>query len=116
MPPVYENFGWGLRPDGAHKGPGFAAGLTDLGEVITEMSAGPNDALYPLVYQGITPWEVLMLQDAPYIPYSQWSSDLRAINDWALYQASLRNMAGKPPFWQSFDGDAGAPYTYHRSR
>lgn len=110
MPPVYENFGWGKRPDGTYKGPGFASGYSDLGDVITEMSAGPKDALYPMVYQGITPWEILMLQDAPYAPYRNWSPDLRAIDDWALYQASLRSMQGKSPFWQPDDGDSGINY------
>lgn len=72
----YPDFNLGQRPDGTHKGPGFAMGYSDLGDLITEMSAGPPDALYPMVYQGITPWEMLMTQDAPYVPYENWNPTL----------------------------------------
>lgn len=104
------NWGWGLRKDNTFKGPGFAADITDDGSYITEMSAGPKDALYPSVYQGILPWEILMLRDAPYTPYQNWSPELRAIDAWALYQGSLRKMVGQSPFWQPADGASGVNF------
>lgn len=113
MPTYYPDFNLGQRIDGTFKGPGFATATSDMGDLITEMSAGPPDANYPMVYKGITPWEMLFLQDAPFTPYQQWSPELHQINDWALYQASLRNMSGQPLFWQPSDGMPGLNYTPH---
>lgn len=55
---TYPDFSYGQRPDGTNKGPGFAAQILPDGSVMTEYSLGPVGALYPAVYQGITPWDM----------------------------------------------------------
>lgn len=60
---TYPDFGYGQRPDGTNKGPGFAAQILHDGAVMTEYSLGPAGALYPAVYQGITPWDMETLSN-----------------------------------------------------
>ena len=93
---TYPDFGYGQRPDGTNKGPGFAAQILPDGAVMTEYSLGPAGALYPAVYQGITPWDMETLSNVYQYGYDR------------AYQSSLlRAMQGQPPFWTPADGMPG---------
>ena len=101
---TYPDFGYGQRPDGTNKGPGFAAQILPDGSVMTEYSLGPVGALYPAVYQDITPWDMQTLSNVYQYGYDplQWEVFDRA------YQSSLlRAMQGQPAFWTSADGTPG---------
>lgn len=115
---MYPDYGYGPRPDGTMKGPGFASMTMPNGGVMTEFSAGPEDGLYPLVYDGITLPEAMTLRrEAMYgnaDPYSMWR-----INENAHAAAATRQAQGLPVFyspmydaprWRMHVGDDGLSY------
>lgn len=106
----YSDFQLGKRIDGNNKGPGFAAMLLPDQSVMTEYSAGGSGAgmFYPLVYQGITPWDMqTLVNDATY-GYDPLLPDVASS---AYLQAIVRAGQGLPPFWQPQDGYTGLNYT-----
>lgn len=108
----YPNFNLGQRIDGTYKGPGFAAMLLPDRSVMTEYSAGGGNAgmFYPLVYQGITPWDMQTLaNDAQY----GYDPLMPQVAQSAYLQAIVRAGQGLPPFWQTQDGYTGLNYTPH---
>lgn len=109
---VYEDFGLGQRLDGTPKGPGFAVGFLPDHSVMTEYSAGGGNAglLYPLVYQGITPWDMqTLVNDAQY----GYDPLFNHVAQGAYLQAIVRMGQGLPPFWQPQDGYTGLNFTPH---
>lgn len=120
--PVYTDFGLGRRWDGTYdaagnpnmagdyKGPGFAATVLPDNSVMTEYAAGGGDAgmTYPLVYQGITPWDMQTL-----VNHAQYGYDplFEQVANGAYLQAIVRAGQGLPPFWQPQDGSPGLNYT-----
>lgn len=108
MPPVYENFDLGQRLDGTYKGPGFASATLPDGSVMTELSLGPAESLYPAVYQDITPWDLQTLVNVGTYGYDPLQGEVFQ----RAYEASLlRAVQGLPPFWQPSDGWTGLNYT-----
>lgn len=113
--PVFEDFGFGQRLDGTNKGPGFAAIHWPDGSISTEISMGPNGE-YPLIYNGITPWDLQTINDAmQFTPRSgMWpilpDPRMEVVYDNA-YEAYLNRLAqGTTPYWQSNDGYPGMNY------
>lgn len=117
--PVYDDFGWGRRWDGTYdssgapnmvgdyKGPGFAGGFMSDGSAITEYAAGGAGGVpqFPLVYQGIMPWEMrTIVNDAAY-PGSD--PVISGVEEAAYLEAIVRAGQGLPSFWQPTDGEAG---------
>lgn len=104
----YPDYGFGLRIDGTFKGPGFAQGIAPDGSVVTEYSAGPVDALYPLMYDGIAanPVQYRAVVDAAGgVPVDP--ALMREVNNSALDAAVRRAMQGKPAFWHPEYDDVG---------
>lgn len=98
----YPDYGFGRRLDGTNKGPGFASIDLPDGSVMTEFSAGdmrypnPFGALYPTVYEGITPWDLETLAEVATYGYSPLQEEVFAR---AYETAVIRSGQGKPPFW-----------------
>lgn len=116
----YPDYGFGQRPDGTNKGPGFAGDYSN-GQMITELSLGPANALYPAVYQGIMPWEMQTLVDASQftprnnMPGIIMNPQVRQVFDNAYVGSLMRAMQGLPPFWQPQDGPPGINFMpYYR--
>lgn len=130
--PEYANFGLGRRWNGAfdvngqpnmtgdYKGPGFASMLVPenygIGfSPVTEYSAGGgNTGLhYPLVYQGIMPWEMQTIAND--IAYPGSDPAIADVAHGAYLQAIVRIGQGLPAFWQPQDGYTGLNFTpYNR--
>lgn len=109
MREVYPNYGFGMRIDGTFKGPGFSWAPLPGGGLLTEVSAGTPDQLYPLVYEGISPVEMMTLADL--MSYG-WADPMvmdRIAGN--AYNAMLdRAMQGKPAFWSPmYDEPLGYP-------
>lgn len=107
---TYENFNLGTRVDGTYKGPGFAAIDTPYTGLMTEYSLGPTDTNYPMIFKGISPIELMAVENSTYTPEAYWDNNIWNVVDWATYLASLRKMQGLPMFWQPSDGAAGLNY------
>lgn len=98
----YPDYGFGRRLDGTNKGPGFASIDLPDGSVMTEFGAGdmrypnPFGALYPTVYEGITPWDLETLAE---VATYGWDPLQEEVFDRAYETAAIRSGQGKPPFW-----------------
>lgn len=98
----YPDYGLGQRLDGTNKGPGFASAELPDGSVMTEFGAGdmrypnPFGALYPTVYEGITPWD---LQTLAHVATYGWDPLQEDVFDRAYEAAVVRAGEGKLPFW-----------------
>lgn len=96
----YPDYGFGLRMDGTFKGPGFAQGVAADGSMVTEWSAGPPGALYPLMYEGIASNPAhyrAVVDDAGGVPVDP--ALMQEVYASALDAAVRRAMEGKPAFW-----------------
>ena len=96
----YPDYGFGLRIDGTFKGPGFAQGIAPDGSVVTEWSAGPPDALYPLMYEGIASNPAhyqAVVNDAGGVAVPP--ALMQEVYGSALDAAVRRAAQGKPAFW-----------------
>lgn len=99
-----QGYDFGDRIDGTPKGPGFAAQTLPGGSVMTELSLGTPEFLYPAVYKGITPEDMSVL----YTVATKGSHpDEFAVYDRAYDAALLRAMRGLSPFWTPADGVSG---------
>lgn len=107
--PFAYGFEFDQRLDGTPKGPGFATQTLPDGSVMTEYSAGGNgDMLYPLVYQGIMPWEMQTLANDAQYGYDPLFDDVAQA---AYLQAIVRAGQGLSPFWQMGEPMTGLNYT-----
>lgn len=99
-----------LRLDGTPKGPGFASATLPDGSVITEMSLGhpATGAFFPMVYEGITPWDMQTVQNMAQYGYDPLQYE---VMDRAYTQYLVRAMMGLPAFWTPADGMSGLQYT-----
>ena len=101
--------GWGLRPDNTEKGNGFAWSRLPNNEVVTELSAGPDNKLYPLVYEGITPWDMQTVRNVAMYGYDPLIDE---VNKRAYTQSLIREMRGLAPFATLLEQlNSGVPYT-----
>lgn len=95
------------RLDYTVKGPGFDAQYLPDGSVMTEFSAGDpryGVPLYPTVYQGITPWDMLTLSNVANYGYDPLQEE---VFQRAGEVASQRIANGQSPFWTPADGSSG---------
>lgn len=98
------DYGFGQRPDGSFKGPGFAAQTLPGGDIMTEWSLGPPQELYPAVYPGITPWDMQTLANVAIYGYDPQANE---VYDRAYEASLLRAMQGLPAFYTPQDGQPG---------
>lgn len=108
--PFAYGFEFDPRPDGTAKGPGFATQTLPDNSVMTEYSAGGANGipLYPLMYQGINPWEMQTLANDAQYGYDPLFEDVAQA---AYLQAIVRAGQGLSPFWTMNDPITGLNYT-----
>lgn len=99
-----QGYDFGDRIDGTPKGPGFAAQTLPGGSVMTELSLGTPEFLYPAVYKGITPEDMSVLYA---VAANGSHPDEFAVYGRAYDAALLRAMRGLSPFWTPADGVSG---------
>lgn len=99
-----QGYDFGNRIDGTPKGPGFAAQTLPGGSVMTELSLGTPEFLYPAVYKGITPEDMSVLYA---VAANGSHPDEFAVYGRAYNAALLRAMRGLSPFWTPADGVSG---------
>ena len=99
-----QGYDFGDRIDGTPKGPGFAAQTLPGGSVMTELSLGTPEFLYPAVYKGITPEDMSVLYA---VAANGSHPDEFAVHGRAYDAALLRAMRGLSPFWTPADGVSG---------
>ena len=99
-----QGYDFGYRIDGTPKGPGFAAQTLPGGSVMTELSLGTPEFLYPAVYKGITPEDMSVLYA---VAANGSHPDEFAVYGRAYDAALLRAMRGLSPFWTPADGVSG---------
>ena len=122
---AYQDYGFGERPDGTNKGPGFLSiplppkwhGGRFVEDTASELSVpsrpGSPFSHEPLVYEGITPWDAERIREA-------WSSYSAPMSYPGMREVLLnadgaalnRAMRGLPPYWTEADGTLPYQFTY----
>ena len=92
------DYGFGPRMDGTNKGLGFASFTLPGGSFGSELSNGTEDFMYPLVYQGLSPYELASITDAA--AGRPAPAVMRQIDERAFQSALSRASRGLSPFWQ----------------
>ena len=122
---AYQDYGFGTRPDGTNKGPGFLSiplppvwkgrgwGSRTASELSIDSRPGSPFSHEPLVYEGITPWDAELIREAE-SSFSQPMAypGMRQVIDAADGAALNRAMRGLPPYWTEADGELPYQFTY----
>lgn len=91
------DYGFGPRMDGTNKGMGFASFVLPDGTFGSERANGDADFLYPVVYPGVSPYELAaIIDDAS----GNTRPVMRQIDERAFQSALSRASRGLSPFWQ----------------
>ena len=122
---AYQDYGFGTRPDGTNKGPGFLSiplppvwkgrgwGSQTASELSIDSRPGSPFSHEPLVYEGITPWDAELIHEAESsFSHPMAYPGMRQVIDAADGAALNRAMRGLPPYWTEADGELPYQFTY----
>jgi hypothetical protein len=77
------------------------------GDIVTELSLGTLDNLFPAVYENIPPWDLATLMNVAEYGYDPLQYE---VFDRAYEQSLVRQMLGLSPFWMPHEPLTGLAY------